>query len=164
MAVKIREANAGDVPRLVELRLELFAAVDASPTGNPEGLREATVEFFSRSEGNGNLRTWVADDDGTIVASGSIVEFIRPPYPGNVTGREAYILNMFTTATHRRRGIGALIMKAIMQHVSKCNYGKACLHASSDGRHLYESFGFVANLTAMEWTPNGSNSDCSNSR
>jgi hypothetical protein len=40
-----------------------------------------------------------------------------------------------------------------MAHVRKQGYGKVWLHATDDGRQLYQRFGFAPNPREMEWHP-----------
>jgi GNAT superfamily N-acetyltransferase len=148
----IREAVVADIPRLVELRMRLFADVGMAPEpAETERLREATRAYFSQAMPEGVMRTWVADNDGELVGTGSVIEFIRPPYPANLAGREAYVLNMYVLESHRRQGLARRIFAAIMDDARARGYAKVCLHASPDGKALYESFDFVTNPTAMEW-------------
>lgn len=150
----IREALEADIPQLVELRLQMFAEVGPSLGAMPDPRdREVTEVFFRDALRSGGARTWVAEVDGRIVATGTLVEFRRPPYPGNLSGLEAYVLNMFTLSDYRRRGISAQVLEPLMAHARAKGYGKVWLHATDDGRRLYERFGFASNPREMEWHP-----------
>jgi len=65
-----------------------------------------------------------------------------PPSPRNVDGREGYILNIYTVPSWRRRGVARAIMCAILDYVRERSIAVATLHATPDGRPLYEAFGF----------------------
>ncbi|MGZ4969669.1 MAG: GNAT family N-acetyltransferase [Methylobacter sp.] len=148
----VREATDKDIPQLVELRMRLFAELGEIP--NPEAapeLRAATTEYFERTVETNQARSWVALVDDSIVAVGTLAEFQRPPYIGNLSGREAYLLNMFTLPSFRRRGIADLIFKHVLAFAKAQGYGKVWLHASPDGCSLYERHGFALNPSAMEW-------------
>ena len=54
----------------------------------------------------------------------------------------AYILNMYTEPEYRGRGIARRIMQAILNRCCVEGFGLVSLHASAQGRPLYESLGF----------------------
>jgi GNAT superfamily N-acetyltransferase len=153
--MRVREAVEADIPQLVDLRLRMFAEVapGIGATLTPRD-REVTDRFFRDALGDGSSKTWVAEaPGGQIVATGTLTEFRRPPYPGNLQGLEAYVLNMYTLPDFRRQGLSARIMEQLMGHARERGYAKLWLHASDDGRTLYERFGFAPNPRALEWHP-----------
>ena len=99
-ALTIRTATAADLPALARLRLALLqetgAALDAAAQAELLALNEA---FFREQLGSPQWQHWVAEDGGAIVAIGTLALFLRPPYPGNLAGRDAYLLNMYTAET-----------------------------------------------------------------
>jgi GNAT superfamily N-acetyltransferase len=52
------------------------------------------------------------------------------------------ILNMYTEKEFRRRGIARQLMLVMMDWVRREGFPKVGLHASDEGRPLYESLGF----------------------
>jgi GNAT superfamily N-acetyltransferase len=149
--MKIRIATSEDIPQLVKLRMNLFAESDApGHAEDGEELVHVTTEFFKRSLGTDACKTWVAEIDGEIAAAGTLAVFVRPPYPGNLAGLEAYLLNMFTLPEHRKKGLARTMLDAIMTHAREQGYGKVWLHATDAGRPLYESIGFAPTPTYME--------------
>ncbi len=149
----VRIATPQDIPQLVELRMRLFAEVGGTqhPGADPE-LRAATTEYFAQA--SQTTKSWIAiAEEGSVVACGTLAEFHRPPYPGNLAGTEAYLLNMYTLPAFRRKGMADEIVRQILAFAQAQGYGKVWLHASEDGRALYERHGFAPNPTAMEWVP-----------
>ena len=61
-----------------------------------------------------------------------------------VGGRQAIIQNVFAEPEWRRRGLGTLLMKEIIAWSQKTGIDSLVLHASTEGRSLYEKLGFVA--------------------
>ena len=51
---------------------------------------------------------------------------------------------MYTEPEHRRRGLARMIMMALLELCRESGWAVVHLHASSDGRPLYESLGFQA--------------------
>jgi GNAT superfamily N-acetyltransferase len=126
----------------------LIASSDAAPA-----LREATQAFFAQAVTNGQAKSWVAVADGAVVAAGTLAIFCRPPHLGNLSGREAYLLNMYTVPACRRGGIASKLLGAITEYAKSQGFGKVWLHATADGRPIYERFGFAPNPAEMEWVP-----------
>jgi GNAT superfamily N-acetyltransferase len=66
---------------------------------------------------------------------------------GDVTiadGRQAIVVNVFTEPAWRRQGAAALLMRHVLDWARDTKLDTLVLHASSDGRTLYEQLGFVA--------------------
>lgn len=91
--------------------------------------------------------------DGEVVASATLALFVRPPYPGNLTGREGYLLNMYTLPAHRRQGLAGALLDQMADYARGQQLGRVWLHASEEGRPLYERMGFVSNPAYLEWQP-----------
>ena len=53
------------------------------------------------------------------------------------------IVNVFTEPEWRRRGLAKLLMNTIIAWSRDQNLDSLVLHASDDGRALYEKLGFV---------------------
>ena len=59
-------------------------------------------------------------------------------------GRHAIILNVFTEPEWRRRGVAALLIQHIIDWSREQRLDRLVLHASDEGRALYERLGFIA--------------------
>ncbi|WP_310597339.1 GNAT family N-acetyltransferase [Aeromonas aquatica] len=150
----VREANIADIPALVALRMRLFCEVGEldTPGGDP-ALWQATRDYFTRAMGEGSTRSWVVETEGALVACGTLALFVRPPYPGTLSGREGYVLNIVTLPAWRRRGMAGALLDAMLVYAREQQLGKLWLHTSDEGRALYERRGFVANTAYLEWCP-----------
>ena len=63
--------------------------------------------------------------------------------PGIGEGRHAIIINVFTEPEWRRRGVAALLLQHIIDWSRTERLDRLVLHASDEGRALYEKLGFV---------------------
>ena len=152
--VRIRPAEAGDIDQLVSLRMELFAdLISMNKVGPDAAIEEVTKTYFSEPFGGNDCYTWVAELDKRVIATGSLALFRRPPYPGNLQGIEACVLNMNTRVAFRGKGLARAILHEIMKFSKERNYPKVWLHASDEGRALYVSEGFKTSGKYMEWEP-----------
>jgi GNAT superfamily N-acetyltransferase len=69
---------------------------------------------------------------------------------------EGLVVSMWTEPSHRRRGLGSLVMDAILTWCRVRGIRRLTLHASDEGRPLYERFGFRAtNEMRLELPPDG---------
>ena len=86
-----------------------------------------------------------------MVAGAGLVLRELLPRPGHPDGgAEAYVLNVYTDAAHRRRGLARGLMSAILDWCRANGALRVTLHASEEGRPLYVSLGFTA-TTEMGW-------------
>ncbi|MCY1073289.1 GNAT family N-acetyltransferase [Archangium lansingense] len=150
----IRKAGVEDLEDLVRLRLELLRSTrGVERLENEETLVDLTRRYLERAITAGRFHTWVAEAGGRLVACGGVMPFERPPVPGNMAGLEMHILNMYTEPGWRGRGVARALFSELMRFAREQGAGRICLHASAEGRPLYESVGFQPNPTALEWTP-----------
>jgi len=86
-----------------------------------------------------------AEHESQVIGGGGI--WLRPvlPRPLSLQGSmEAYVLNVYTEPGHRRSGVGRAIMEAILDWCRARRVARVTLHASLEGRPLYEGLGFEA--------------------
>ena len=84
-----------------------------------------------------------ASDWGSGVQLRPILPRPRPPAGELELGPEAIVLNVYVVPTWRRRGIAEALMGAALAVLAERGIHRVVLHASDDGRRLYERLGFV---------------------
>ncbi|HZJ55946.1 MAG TPA: GNAT family N-acetyltransferase [Myxococcaceae bacterium] len=144
----VREAGAVDLPELIRLRLALLSTF--GPVDHPDALAEATAGYLERAMSDGSFLAVVAEVDGRLVASSGLCVLRRLPLADNPGGLEGYILNMYTEPTWRRRGLARDILRQLLALGKQRGLARVWLHATADGRALYEAEGFTGNPTALE--------------
>jgi len=157
---QVRPATLDDVDSLVDQRVGMFT--DMGQMTHPEATAAAFREWLADTMPAGVYRAWVveAGDEPrgqdapsgaterprprcpAVVAGGGITILPWPPGPQSLTGRIAFVYNVYTAPAHRNRGIGRLLMGAI--HTWCREHGIDCLrlNASAAGEHLYTSIGY----------------------
>ena len=150
--MKVRTANPADLDAILDMRMALFeeSGDRMSPTERKEVLHANETYFNCRSN---DYRTWVAVEDEQVVGVGTLAFFFRPPYPGNLAGKEAYLLNMYTRPKHRGRGIAKAVLNEALTYAKEGGFGKVWLHATAAGRPIYEANGFSPVASYMERNP-----------
>ncbi|PZT68568.1 GNAT family N-acetyltransferase [Streptomyces sp. SW4] len=119
----------------------MTAPLTAAPDGPglPEGYR---ARVWSRG---GVVRVAVAAPDGSWAARGQIAP----------TGATAVADQIETAAAHRRRGLGAFVMRTLHRAAVEQGAETGVLAGTADGRALYETLGWEvrAPLTSARRTP-----------
>jgi len=94
---------------------------------------------------DGFYRHWLAvDASGRVVGGGGVLLCPWPANPKDACTERAMILNVYTEPEFRRQGVARRIMETILHWIRARGLRSAHLHASDDGRVLYEKLGFVA--------------------
>lgn len=146
----IRKATLKDVDAITGLRIELLKAVGDVSEGNRAIVFDANRRYFQEQLSNGGFSAWVADIRGTIVAISGLVFFERPPHGENISGLEAYIMNMYTKPEYRGYGLGRSLLDECINNCRSLGVGRVWLHSSQDGYHLYKKMGFIDKDSEME--------------
>ena len=112
-------------------------------------LRTRTRAFLLDAMPRGEYVGWVAEADGRIVAGAGVQVRRVLPFPAHAghaaiaEGRQAIVINVYTEPAHRRRGLARQLMEAVIAWSRAERIESLVLHAAPDGKHLYESLGFV---------------------
>lgn len=147
----LRRANLGDLEALVNLRLDLVREVDDIQNDtDTAAIAEAIRKYLLDKMPQGEFLAWVAEVENQIVATSGLVLFTRPPYYGNFLGLEAYVMNVYTVPVWRGQGIATALLREIISFVKQTKAKRIWLHASKDGKPLYEKLGFVSTTKEME--------------
>ena len=135
-----RKANIEDVSQLVELRKKQLIDEGCYSENN---IDEELEKYFSTSITNENLVVWIATENEYIIGTAGVCFFQYPPSFSNPTGRIAYITNVYTKTQYRKQGIATKLLELILEDIKNTGCKFARLHASSQGKKLYEKIGFV---------------------
>ena len=150
-AFHIREATAGDVALLAQHRAAMFRDMGQLPPEAEPALVRATVDYLREALPRGGYLGWVAESTSSPPepVGGAGVQ-LRPILPrprsgagGIELGPEAIILNVYVEPAWRRRGLGKALMRSVLSALAERNISRIVLHASDDGRGLYQRLGFV---------------------
>jgi GNAT superfamily N-acetyltransferase len=147
----VRQADAADIPLIARHRATMFRDMGQLRSAHEKSLAEATAAYLSHAMPRGEYLAWIAEDTPTssTVIGGAGVQ-LRPilprPRPGSdelELGPEAIVLNVYVEPEWRRRGVGEALMRAVLTALAVRGIRRIVLHASADGRRLYERIGFV---------------------
>jgi ribosomal protein S18 acetylase RimI-like enzyme len=147
----VRPADAADIPLLAHHRAAMFRDMGQLAPPLEEALRRATASYLREALPRGEYLAWVAENTGTspAVVGGAGVQLRSIlPRPRARTddlelGPEAIVLNVYVEPAWRRRGVAEALMRAVLGSLDRRGIRRVVLHASDEGRRLYERLGFV---------------------
>ena len=151
-----RKAGLADIDALIQLRADFMACFGPLGEKGREALGNYRA-FLLEGMTDGSFVQWLAENsgelaaDGQIAATGSVSFYRLPPTARRPNGRACYIGNMFTYPAHRNRGLAGEILRLLADEARAAGCGVLSLHASEQGRPLYEKFGFAAAHDMMEY-------------
>ncbi len=146
----VRQAGASDIPLLARHRAAMFRDMGHLSSHQEEPLAQATASYLRDALPRGEYLAWVAESRGTppIIIGGAGVQ-LRPilprPRPDDndlELGPEAIVLNVYVEPGWRRRGVGEALMRTVLDALAVRGIRRIVLHASENGRRLYERLGF----------------------
>lgn len=152
--ISYRKATIHDIDELVRLRIEFLKEVQKVETRqySEDELRHSLHAYLSKSMNNDEFVAWLAISGGEIVATSGLCFFQITPGFTLIDGKIAYILNIYTLPAWRGKSIGKQVFSHILQEAVSRGYKRISLHASEDGRPIYEKFGFRSTSDEMELT------------
>ena len=148
---EVRRARARDADIIAWHRARMFQDMGDVSGDAFEILRVQARIRLEQWIDSGNYAGWLATPAGKpeMVVAGAGVQ-LQPilPRPRDVLtigeGRQGTIVNVFTEPQWRRRGIACLLIQEIIIWSRDEKLDRLILHASDQGRSVYEKLGFVA--------------------
>jgi len=141
---RIRIATVADATVIAHHRSAMFLDMGLLKQGDVAALSAATRAYLTTAMPSAEYRGWLVERESEVVAGGGVLVLPTLPRPECLAGgEEAYILNVYTEPAHRRRGLARALMEAILRWCGERGITRIALHASDEGRPLYESLGFT---------------------
>ena len=140
--VVIRVAAVEDVPEILRHRVGMYEAMGVGDRKSRAEMATACSEVLPQAMADGSFRAWLAEADGRVVAGGGVFVTSWLSHPYDLLCRKATVLNVYTDVEYRRRGIARKLMEAILAWCRSQGLADVFLHASPEGRLLYEQLGF----------------------
>ena len=142
-----RKTTKADMKILMKLRLEMLREVNGL-----SGEYEYDENFIFESRRyfeSGEQTTVIASDGETLVGCASLsYTWIMPTF-SHPTGNRAHLMNVYTRADYRRRGISKKMVEILIDEAKENGVTEISLDATEMGRPLYESLGSKASDSCM---------------
>jgi GNAT superfamily N-acetyltransferase len=138
----IRRAVPDDAALLAEHRARVWREV--GDWGDEAMARQIPIwtAWFHDAVAAGRYRSWIAEEDGKAVASGSLLVYAAIPRPGSISDQEGRVQSVYVVPEARRRGIARALMEAIIDFALEAPLIRLVLHPSDEARPLYTALGF----------------------
>ena len=142
----IRAATPRDLELVLHQRRRMFEDMGYTDRQALDTMLAAATPLIERGLADGTYRGWLAEaTGGRVVAGGGVIILEFQPHPLDPRPQRAWVVNMFTEPEHRRQGLARRLMQTIVEWCRADGMSYLYLHASDEGRPLYESLGFKAN-------------------
>lgn len=111
-------------------------------------LRTMTAHFrtwLAPRLANGAYFGYMLSEHGAAIAGIGLMLIDWPPHPLHPeTDQRGYVLNVYVEPGSRRRGLAHVLMRLANEEFARRGVTYAILHATEQGRSLYESLGWSA--------------------
>jgi GNAT superfamily N-acetyltransferase len=142
--ILIRPASLADIPEILRQRRRMYEDIHHTDSLALDTVVSLSSAYFKIALAEGSFRAWLATDGDRPVAGGAVLVSPWPAHPNDLECRRATILNVYTDPEYRRRGISRTLVQTIITWCRREGFAYVSLHASDEGRRLYESLGFEA--------------------
>lgn len=150
----IRPAAPADVDLLVAHRIAMFEAMGRETPEARTAMGRTFAAWLAPRLADGRYMSWIASHDARPIASAGLMLLDWPPVPHDPHGTtRGYLLNIFVEPDYRRRGIASQLVDCCIQETRRRNIRVVTLHASPDGRAVYEKIGFHPGNEMQLWNP-----------
>ncbi len=148
--MKIAALGLEDVDAFWRLRLQLFKELgEVAADADVRELETATKTYYLHHLQK-DFVSWGAFDDNQLIALCSLCLIQRLPYQENLSGREGYLLNVYTCPAYRRQGIAGRLIGEVIKYAEDSHICRLWLNSSEAGKRLYTQLGFEEKGDEME--------------
>ena len=139
MKVQYRELEQKDLDKFICLRQAQLQAEGTKPTTD---LTKPLKAYYEKHIADGTFKSWVATDNGEIIATSGMSFIEKPPTYGNPSGKFGILSSMHTLEAYRRKGIAKKLLGLVIDEAKGHGCGVVQVTASKAGVLLYDAFGF----------------------
>ena len=148
----IRRATVDDIAVVAGHRAAMFLEMGQLHLSGVAPMVEETTRYLRDAVSRGEYVGWLACTADRRVVAGAgaqcrrVLPFARPGLSGADAvgfGRQAIVLNVYTEPAFRRRGLARALMLDVLDWARSSGLESLVLHATPDGRPLYEALGFA---------------------
>ena len=139
--INIVIAGKNDIVDVMKIRLEMLREVNGLSQEHDFGeeFEKACKAYFE----DGDQTTVLAKTfDGEVIGCASICYIDVMPTFSHQSGKRAHLMNVYTFAGYRRRGIAEKMVDMLISEAKGRGVTEISLDATESGRPLYEKLGF----------------------
>ena len=148
MSYTIRPATIADIPHIIHQREAMFRDMGIPARFNE--MAAALERWLRHAIPSKTYLGWIAESNtGQIAAGGGLIVIPWPPGPISMDPRCGFIFNVYTNPSHRKQGLGRRLMGTIHDWCRGEGIERIVLNASTFGKPLYDTMGYVATNEPM---------------
>lgn len=141
----LRRASEEEIDTLVMHRRSMFRDMGYTDEAAMDSMARKCKPWLLGKMKSGEYLAWlVLDADGSIVAGAGLWLMEWIPHLIGKSERRGNIINVYTEQKFRHRGLARCLMETVINSCREKGIDTIILHASDEGRGLYESMGFTA--------------------
>jgi len=141
-ATSIRLATSADSAIITEHRHKMFRDNGFATEETLARMDEAFEPWVRKRLGDSRYLGLLVEDNHAVVAGAGVFFSDFPPHWRQAEATRAYILNVYSEPEVRGQGLARRLMERILEECRTRGISTVVLHASPQGRPLYESMGF----------------------
>jgi ribosomal protein S18 acetylase RimI-like enzyme len=143
--IALRQATVADAKVLAMHRRSMFRDMGYQDEATLDSMMVKFRPWLEVKMRSGEYLAWLAvTPDNSVVAGAGLWLMDWPAHMLGQSARRGNILNVYTEPEYRRRGLARSLMEAALAWCRNNAIDLVILHASTEGRGLYESLGFKA--------------------
>lgn len=143
--MNIRETTLDDAPEVMRHRRFMFRDMGFRDEAALDAMQASSEPYIVARMKDGTYRGWFAQtSDGKITGGGGVLLYPWVSNPRDPNPMRAYLLNVYVYQEFRRQGLARRLMQVMVEWCRAQGFSTVWLHASDEGRALYESMGFAA--------------------
>lgn len=150
LGYRTRFATPGDAPILAEMRRQMFISMGKPDDERMQTALHAFAEWVANAIRRGIYIGWLVETTKSEpIANAGLLLLEWPPNLRDLGLIRGYVLNVWTSPDHRRKGIARALMQTVMAEAHSRRIHVLALHASDEGKHIYEKLGFRTSREMM---------------
>ena len=143
--LETRAAVATDASLIAAHRRAMFVAMGRDRASVLDAMTRNFAPWVERMIAEGKYAGWITLDAGRPIASAGFLILDWPPHPLDPSSEyRGYLLNVFVEPEYRRRGLAHALVDRCLAEARRRHIRVVALHASAEGKPVYEAFGFRA--------------------
>jgi GNAT superfamily N-acetyltransferase len=142
---RLRFATSADAALIASHRQSMFRDNKLAEDATLLQMSEAFDPWVRERLDDGRYAGLLLEHGDRCIAAAGIYFCDFPPHWRHTEAMRAYVLNVYTDPEFRGQGLAKRLMQDVLQECIKRGVATVVLHASPQGRPIYEAMGFVDN-------------------
>ena len=144
-SITLRRATLADAAAIAQHRRSMFRDMGHGDEKALNSMMARFLPWLERKMESGEYLAWLAVTiEGRVVAGAGLWLMDWPPHMRGSSALRGNILNVYTEPGFRRQGLARRLVATVLDWCKNNKIDVVILHASREGRPLYESMGFEA--------------------